>query len=87
MHDAVKLSHERAKNDKVIVTATNTSNGKIVSCEASILFFKDGKLVDFDQVYLTNNNYVMDPGEKIIEASSNYEPYDNYEVYWTAYKW
>ncbi|SFQ18003.1 hypothetical protein SAMN04487928_1223 [Butyrivibrio proteoclasticus] len=87
MHDAVQITHQKAKNGKIIVTGTNTSSYDLMSCSAMVLFFLNGKLVDYDEVYLTNNNYQMNAGETIMKDTTNSKDYDDYAVYWTAYRW
>ncbi len=87
MHDAVEVTHQKAKNGKVIITGTNKSSDDLMSCCAIVLFFKSGKLIDHDEVYLTNNDYQMNAGETIMEDTDNSKDYDDYAVYWTAYKW
>ncbi len=88
MYDYIEITHSQAKNGKVIVTAKNNSKDNILSCKAIVIFLSEkGKLVDYEEAYLTNDLLELTSGEKYSQDVTCYDEYSSYEVYYTAYKW
>jgi len=49
--------------------------------EGYALFFKNGKVVDHDSAYFTDNDSEIKPGKSIMKELSTREDYDSYELY------
>ncbi len=71
--------------EKAIISATN--NGPVAAefVEYNILYFKNGKVVDYDWGYLTDEDSEIKPGRKETEESSVYEDYDEVKVFLSGY--
>ena len=73
-----KLSYESttAKN-KEIVSVTNNGSIPAEFVECYVLFFKDGKVVDYDKTYFTDGDYELKPGKTITNELDCSQKYDN----------
>ncbi len=60
-----------------------TNNGEIDAefVELTALFFMDGKLVDTDYTYCTNDDNIIPPGQTISAQLDSYEEFDTMEIY------
>lgn len=71
--------------DKVLVTCKNTGSETAEYVEAKVLFFDDnGKLVYFDERYLTDDNHEIKPDFAISQYISCKVPFSSAEVYLTG---
>ncbi|WP_408071800.1 hypothetical protein [Butyrivibrio sp. JL13D10] len=84
----VNLEASVSGNGTLTLKATNTSDTEISTIQAATLFFdKEGTLVGFEDSYIVNNNYNVEAGETIEKDVAIPEGTDNYETYYTAYRW
>ena len=66
--------------DKIIVTVKNIGNDKI-SVEGSVLFFKDGNPIWYDEGLFSDSDLTFESGEEVSrELLCGYE-YDSYELF------
>ena len=72
-----------AKN-KEIMSVTNTGDISAEFVEAYVLFFDEGKVVDYDWTYFTDDDSEIKPGKTITREMDTYEEYDSVEVYFTG---
>ena len=70
--------------DKVVVTATNTGAIPAEFTEATVLFFKNGKVVYYGSAYLVDDDYELKPGASLSEQIHSYKDYDSYKIHLTA---
>lgn len=67
--------------EKVILSCTNIGEKTAQFVEAYALFFKDGKLVDYDSAYITDDDSEIKPGATISEELNCYGGYDDVKIY------
>ena len=68
-------------NGTVTVYATNKSTNYTVETQAIVLFYYDDQLVDFVEMYLSNDSdCLLSPGEKTTEKGSTSEKYNASEI-------
>lgn len=71
--------------DKVIVTATNAGDIPAEFPQATVVFFKNGKAVDFGTEYLMDADYELKPGATISGQVNVYSTeYDSFKVFLSA---
>ena len=79
------LSYESVSaKDKEIVSVTNNGSEAAEFVEVYALFFKEGKIVDFDSTYFVDDDYELKPGKTITEELHCYEDYDSVEFFLTG---
>ena len=84
----VNVSTSVSDEKTLTITATNTSKTDISTVQVSTLFFDaDDHIIGFDDSYLVNSNYNLEAGETISKDVSIPTNTDNYEYYYTAYRW
>lgn len=75
------------QEDKVIVTCTNNGSVPAEFVEATALFFKDGRLVDYGCTYITDDDSEIKPGSTLSEQIDIYgTTFDDVKVYLTGRK-
>ena len=80
-----KLSYETVSaKDKEVVSVTNNGDIAAEYVEGFALFFKDGKIVDFDSTYFVDNDSEIKPGKTITRELDCYEVYDAVRIYFTG---
>lgn len=80
-----KLSYETVSaKEKEVVSVTNNGSLAAEYVEGFALFFKDGKIVDFDSTYFTDNDSEIKPGKTITRELDCYEVYDSVKIYFTG---
>ena len=62
--------------EKEILSVTNKGNIPAEFVEVYALFFKNGKLVDYDWTYMTDDDSEIKPNKTITEEIDCYEEYD-----------
>lgn len=67
--------------DKEIVSVTNNGEEPADFVQVSMLFFKNGKVVDFGWTYCVDDDSEIKPGKTITKEIYVYEAYDSYKVY------
>ena len=55
--------------------------------QATAVFFKNGKVVDCNNSYLTDADYEIKPGAVITKEIKSYEDFDDVKVHLTAQKY
>lgn len=76
------LSYARddIKNGLVLQVKNNGDNAADF-VQAWVLFFKDGKLVDYDNGYFTDDDFELKPGKKMSKQFNTNKEFDNVEFY------
>ncbi|MBE7036600.1 MAG: copper amine oxidase N-terminal domain-containing protein [Ruminococcaceae bacterium] len=67
--------------EKAIISATNNGSVAAEFLEYNILYLKNGKVVDRDWGFLTDDDSELKPGHKETEESRVYEDYDEAKVF------
>lgn len=67
-----------------VVFATNNGDFAAQFVEGIALFYKDGKIVDYDTTYFTDDDNEIKPGETIFKQIDTYSDFDTIEVYFTG---
>lgn len=76
------VSVEESKTDqKVVLTCTNNGEDAAQFVEAYALFFKDGKLINYDSTYIVDDDSEIKPGATIAGELNCYDGYDDVKVY------
>lgn len=76
------ISVEESKTDKkVILTCTNNGENPVEFVEAYALFFKDGKLVNYDSNYIDDNDSEIKPGSTISGELCCDSGYDDVKIF------
>lgn len=79
------LSYEESVTDnKVILMVTNNGEKAAEFVEGTVLFYKNGELVNFDWTYFTDDDSEIKPGDTIIQELHCYGEFDSHEVYFTG---
>lgn len=80
------LKVEKTENaENVVVTLTNNGDKAAEFVEAYALFFdKDGKLLNYDSDYITDDDFEIKVGDTLSLQLNCYEKYDHAEVYLTG---
>lgn len=81
------LSYEKKDIDKgAVFKVTNNGQDAAEFVEGYALFFLDGKLVDFESTYFTDDDSEIKPGKTISKQMTSYEKFDKIEFYLTGRK-
>ena len=72
-----------AKN-KEIVSVKNNGDEAADFVETHALFFKNGKVVGFDDVYFVDDESQLKPGKTLTKEMDCYEEYDNVRFFFTG---
>ena len=79
------LKYETVRaTEKEILSVTIKGNIPAEFVEVYALFFKNGKLVDYDWTYMTDDDSEIKPNKTITEEIDCYEEYDKVEFYFTG---
>lgn len=70
--------------EKEIVSVTNTGKKAADFVEGYMLFFKDGKIVDFTTTYFVDNDDELKAGKAITKEMECYEEYDSFLLFFTG---
>ena len=70
--------------DGAIFQVKNDGESPAEFVEGYALFFLDGKLVEFDTAYFTDDDYEIKPGATITKQFTSYENFDKVEFYLTG---
>ena len=68
-------------DEKIVLTVKNTSDRDLDSVDASVLFFKDGKVVGNDYAYFLDSDYKFKAGDEMSKEMNNYGEFDSYELF------
>ena len=69
---------------KEIVSVTNNGTEAAEFVEGRALFFKNGKVVGFEWIYFTDDDYELKPGKTITREMDCYEKYDSVKFFFTG---
>lgn len=80
------LSYEciEFEGDGLECTVTNNSSKTAEFVDGYALFFKDGKFVDYDFDFFSDDNWELKAGESIKRELYSWEEFDSYEFYMTG---
>ncbi len=88
--DNISYEEISVKADKVIIKITNNGNEDVQFLQATVLFFKDGACVSYNEAFVTDVDYALKSGKsKNVEVESGYNnnyksiKFDEYKVYYT----
>ena len=81
--NSIKSKFEKVGDDKIIVTAKNTSNRDLEFAEGTALFFKGKKLVYVNSTYFTDSSDTMKKGKTEVQEIESYEKFDSVKLYFT----
>ncbi len=73
--------------DKLIVSCTNKSDKDCDSTRVAVMFFKNGKAVDYNYAYFGSSGFGLDAGTTIVQEISSDKEFDKYELYVSADRW
>lgn len=77
---------ETQNDDNVIITCKNDTDCIAYSVRADIIFFNGDTPVGCDFTYLCDDDLKLDIGKDISKEIECYQEFDNYKVYYSAYK-
>ncbi|MFQ9515344.1 MAG: hypothetical protein ACLRZ9_05910 [Eubacterium sp.] len=79
----VKISKTK---DKIVVSCTNNGSESAEFVEGLALFFKNGKLVDSEENYITDKDSEIKSGKTISQDFKTYEKFDDVKFYLSGRK-
>ncbi len=65
----------------LVLQVKNNGDKAAEFVQACVLFFKDGKLVDYDYNYFTDDDFELKPGKKMSKQFDSYKDFDSIEFY------
>lgn len=76
-------------DQKLIVTLTNAGTIPVEFCSATVLFFRDGQVIDHEEQYFTDTDYELKAGASMTQQYDFYNEtdwwddgtYDSYQIY------
>ena len=81
--NSIKSKFEKVGDDKIIVTAKNTSNRDLDFAEGRAFFFKGKKLVYVDSAFFTDSSDKMKKGKTEVQEIESFEKFDSVKLYFT----
>lgn len=73
--DSVSFEHEE-RSDRVVISATNTGDKDANYVWVDVVFLKDGEMVNFHEIMLTNSNSVLPAGQTLTSEGEIYSQED-----------